>query len=231
MLVGFEHHRPENAFGHVISWWTHQPFSHTATIIDGYRYEALIGDGYVKRPYYKRYRVEITWVELDEIEHYILKKVNDSMVGMKYPKLWYLAFQFIFPPLRDFARRFYCSKACLYAINKAGLYNQHIDVPQAPRPHPGIVFVITEAIKCEREKYMKKYSESFRSRNMSQVDISKEIGVEIDSWITDGYAGLFSEAWDKNKMRDISLIKEFILEKIKSNKSIAIHNTIHKVTS
>ena len=76
---------------------------------------------------------------------------------------------------------------------------------------------------------MKQYSESFRSRNMSQVDISMKIGISIDEWIVEGYADIFSYAWDVKKIRDISLIKNYILEKIKSNKALAIHNAIHNI--
>lgn len=150
--VELESHLPVDLNGRIICRATKGPFSHSAFVSKGFRYEALISKGYVKDPWYWRPGVVVTRVPLTDEEYGKFMTSAESMVGTKYPNPGYLALEYLFPPLRDLRRRVYCSQAIMIHAKAAGLYSAPIDLPKAPRPHPSIPFVLFETLANERAK-------------------------------------------------------------------------------
>lgn len=145
MLVSFEHHRPETIFGHLIAWWTHSPFSHTAISIEGFRYEALMSKGFTRTLSVHRDGVVETVIDVPETTGKKMIEWLEAHVGTKYPKPWYLALQYVFPFLTDIARKLYCSLAIRDCCESVGLYVEHDKVTNVRCP-PGAFYFIAQTL-------------------------------------------------------------------------------------
>lgn len=146
MLVSIEHHLPHSIPGYVIAWATRSSWSHTAILVGKDRYEALVGDGFVKRPWTKRTGVLETVLDLPpDIATRFIGKL-DSMEGTKYPKVGWMALAYAFPFLRDMKRRLYCSQAALEAIKAAGLYDYSWDKKYNGKPSPGVLYFVAQTL-------------------------------------------------------------------------------------
>jgi hypothetical protein len=156
MLVSLEHHRPHSLWGWAIALATRSIWSHTAVIIGKDRYEALVGQGFVKRPWKYRKGTYETVLNLSESQGKAFQARLELMVGTKYPAPWYMALSYVFAPfLRDMKRRLYCSQAALEAIKSAGLYSGIIEIGGnlidldkrfKSKPSPGVLYFIAETL-------------------------------------------------------------------------------------
>ena len=146
MLVSIESHKPHSIWGWLIAWATKSIWCHTAIVIGKDRYEALVGDGFVKRPWKYRVGTYETVLNLDDSRSNAFQARLELMVGTKYPKAWYMALSYALPFLRDMKRRLYCSQAALEAIKAADLYDGKWDKRFNSKPSPGVLYFIAETL-------------------------------------------------------------------------------------
>ena len=135
-----ESHLVHDGAGAIIGLATKSDVQHIATVtLDAegnkeWRYEALVGDGYVKRKWNPR--VDIVerriWVSQENYDRAVTWA--DKAVGTKYPPVAYLGFEYIFPFLRHYRRTIYCSQAGLKWLEKLGCYDNDESLI---RPSPG----------------------------------------------------------------------------------------------
>ena len=149
-----ESHLAIDAVGKAIAYATRSGVQHTATVLTGHdgkrwRYEALVGNGYVRRPYEPRHDVVLRNLRVTDDEYRRLEAYHDSKVGMKYPKVWYLALEYVLPFLKHMRRRLYCSQAALDGMSFAGLYDRSDELI---KPSPGAADAAALAIECSRKK-------------------------------------------------------------------------------
>ena len=147
-----ESHLAIDPVGKLIAYSTRAGAQHTATVLVGHdgkawRYEALVGKGYVRRPYEKRVDTVLRNLHVTEEEYRLLEAYHDSKVGVKYPKVWYLALEYAIPSLRHMRRRLYCSQAAINGLSFAGLYRSEAELI---KPSPGAADAIALAIECAR---------------------------------------------------------------------------------
>jgi hypothetical protein len=140
--------------GHAISYSTKQPFQHTAILSlengQWFRYESLVGDGFVRRIYEPRTDVVISEFGVDESTYALGVTWLRNYVGTKYPKPWYLAAQYVLPQLRDMARRSYCSRSAMLFLKEIGAWRRQVGGKRVPKPHPGIPFTVAETLAILR---------------------------------------------------------------------------------
>jgi hypothetical protein len=147
MLVSIEHHKPHSLWGWVIALATRSTWSHTAIIVGNDRYEALVKDGFVKRPWKYRYGTYETVLDLPSQYATMFVDELEKMVGTKYPKPWWMALSYVLAPfVRDMRRRLYCSQAALQAIKAAGLYDGKWDSRFKSKPSPGVLYFVAETL-------------------------------------------------------------------------------------
>jgi hypothetical protein len=147
MLVSIESHKPHSLWGWVIALATRSTWSHTAVIIGKDRYEALVGPGFVKRPWKYRKGTYETVLNLSDSQGKAFQARLELMVGTKYPAPWYMALSYVLAPfLRDMKRRLYCSQAALEAIKAADLYDGKWDKRFKSKPSPGVLYFIAETL-------------------------------------------------------------------------------------
>jgi hypothetical protein len=111
------------------------------------RYEALVKDGFVKRPW--KYRFGVYETVLDLPSQYATPFVEEleKMVGMKYPNPWWLGLSYLLAPfIRDVVRKIYCSAAALRALKKAELYDGRNDARFKSKPSPGVLYFVAETL-------------------------------------------------------------------------------------
>lgn len=149
-LIELESHLPIDATGHAICWATQGPFSHSALKIGNVRYEALVSKGYVKNEWTHRPAVITTKLPVTDNEYAAVLSSAENMVGTAYPNPWYLAAEYILPPLRDMRRRVYCSQAILHHLRRAGMWRGPLGMPEGPRASPNALFLVFEALASER---------------------------------------------------------------------------------
>jgi hypothetical protein len=140
--------------GRAIAYSTKQPFQHTAilSLEDGklWRYESLVGDGFVRREFSRRTDVVTTWFSVTHEEHGRGLEWLRNYVGTKYPSVFLMAMEYLFPPLRDLRRRSYCSKSAMMFLKSMGLWRNHVDSRRVPKPHPGVPFLVAETLAILR---------------------------------------------------------------------------------
>jgi hypothetical protein len=135
-----ESHLVHDIGGAIIGLATKSDVQHIATITldkDGnreWRYEALVGDGYVKRKWNPRVNVveRKVWVPQDKYDSIIAWA--DRTVGTKYPPVAYLGLEYLLPFLRHHRRTIYCSQAGLKWLEMMGYYDNNESLI---RPSPG----------------------------------------------------------------------------------------------
>lgn len=151
MLVSLEHHRPHSLWGFLIAWATRSVWCHTAIIVGKDRYEALVGDGFVKRPWKYRKGTYETVLDLPSSIGERFKAKLDSLVGTKYPQVGWMAISYALPIFRDMKRRLYCSQAALEAIKAAGLYDSKWDARFNSKPSPGVLYFIAQTLAARQD--------------------------------------------------------------------------------
>lgn len=149
-----ESHLAIDPVGKAIAYSTRSKAQHTATVLIGHdgkawRYEALVGKGYVRRPYEPRKDTFLRDLHVTEEEYKLLEAYHDSKVGVKYPKVWYLALEYVIPNLNHMRRRLYCSQAALDGLSFAKLYDRSDELI---KPSPGAADAVALAIECSRKK-------------------------------------------------------------------------------
>lgn len=152
--AAIESHLAIDFVGKAIALATKSDVQHTATVITDvhgkrWRYEALVGNGYVKRPYEPRVDVALRDLHVTASERDLLEAYHDSKVGVKYPKVWYLALEYLLPFLRHMRRRLYCSQAALDGMSFAGLYDR---ASELIKPSPGAADAAALAVECSRKR-------------------------------------------------------------------------------
>jgi hypothetical protein len=152
MLVSIEHHLPNSFWGWAIALATRSTWSHTAIIVGNDRYEALVGDGFVKREWKYRKSTYETVLDLPGAVGDAFVEKLDEIVGTKYPKTWYMALSYLLAPfVRDMRRRLYCSQAALEAIKAAGLYDSKWDKRFNSKPSPGVLYFIAQTLAARAD--------------------------------------------------------------------------------
>lgn len=146
MLVSIESHKPHSIWGFLIAWATRSVWCHTAIVVGNDRYEALVGDGFVCKPWYKRTGTHMTVLDLPSSIADAFKAKLDAMVGTKYPQVGWMALSYALPIFRDMKRRLYCSQAALEAIKAAGLYDFRWDAKFNSKPSPGVLYFIAQTL-------------------------------------------------------------------------------------
>jgi hypothetical protein len=153
-IYAIESHYAISAIGVGISAVTKQPFQHTAilSLEDGklWRYESLVGLGFVRREWTERKDIVETWFSVNEEEHALGLAWLRRAVGTKYPNPWYLAAEYVFPPLRDMRRRLYCSLAAMRFLESMRLWRHDPSSKRFPKPHPGVPFLVAETLAIFR---------------------------------------------------------------------------------
>jgi len=135
-----ESHLVHDAGGAIIGYATKSDVQHIATVtLDAegnkeWRYEALVGDGYVKRKWNPRVDVveRKVWVPQDRYDAAVAWA--DRAVGTKYPPVAYLGLEYLLPFLRHHRRTIYCSQAGLKWLEHMGCYDNDESLI---RPSPG----------------------------------------------------------------------------------------------
>jgi hypothetical protein len=151
MLCTIEHHLPNSIAGFIIAWATRSRFSHTAIVINGYRYEALVSKGFVRTKYVPRVGVVETVLDLPVDTGHALFQKLESMRGRKYPNPLYMALSYAIPLLPDILRRPYCSKAVLEALAYVGLYDSVLDIAYTLKPSPGVLVFVAQTLAARQD--------------------------------------------------------------------------------
>jgi hypothetical protein len=146
MLVSIESHRPHSVWGYLIAWTTRSVWCHTAIVVNKDRYEALVGDGFVKREWKYRKGTYETVLDLPSSIGARFKEKLDAMVGTKYPSVGWMALAYALPVFRDMKRRLYCSQAALESIKAAGLYDSKWDARFNSKPSPGVLYFVAQTL-------------------------------------------------------------------------------------
>jgi hypothetical protein len=146
MLISIESHKPHSIWGFLIAWATRSVWCHTAIIVGKDRYEALVGPGFVKRPWKYRKGTYETVLDLPEPIAARFVECLEKMIGMKYPNVGWLALAYALPLFRDMKRRAYCSQAAIMALKYAGLYSGEHDARFNSKPSPGVLYFVAETL-------------------------------------------------------------------------------------
>lgn len=135
-----ESHLAHDPAGKIIAYATKSDVQHSAVVTldeDGkkrWRYEALVGEGYVKKPWSQRVDVVERKVWATPERYEMATWWADRSVGTKYPPIAYLGLEYVIPGLRHYRRTLYCSQAALKWLELLGYYDLDESLI---RPSPG----------------------------------------------------------------------------------------------